>query len=392
MTLKDITQVKDLNDKRVFVTCDFNISLNKGSVTNDIRIREVIPTIDYLLKHNCRLILASHLDRPDGRDPAYSLKPVAGILSSYLKREIELVDYFWEEKCISEIKKINSGKIILLENIRFFKGEKNNDRTFSTHLAKMADIFVNDAFGASHRTHSSIVGIAEFLPSYAGLLLKKEVAMLEKALINPKRPLLVIIGGAKTPEKISVIEKMLDIADSVALGGAIANTFLAAWGFGMGQSLVDYEMVEMARTVFWKAARKHSALFLPTDVVIQNSITKNKPRVVRYDAVPGQVSILDIGPKTSEFYQKQVKQAGTVIWNGPMGFYENDSFKKGTDGLVKDIAGSGAFKIIGGGDTLTFIKNKKLLDSFDHVSTGGSAMLEYLKNGTLPGIEVLRKS
>ena len=392
MNKKDITQIKNLDGKRVFLTCDFNISLKNGSLTNDTRIREVIPTIKYLLRRNCRLILASHLGRPKRHDLTFSLKPVAKRLEKFLGLPVELVDYYWQDKALPLINKISPEKIVLLENIRFYKGEKNNDPEYSAHLAKMADIFVNDAFGASHRVHASIVGIAKFLPGYAGLLLKKEIDMLQKALHNPQRPLLVFIGGAKTPEKISVIEKLLDKADSVALGGAIANTFLAAWGFGMGQSLVDYEMVEMARTVFWEATRKHSALILPIDVVIQNSHTKNKPQIVNYDLVPSDVAIFDIGPQTNLLYRKLIHNAKTIIWNGPMGYYENKLFQKGTDRLLKDIVQADAFKIIGGGDTLSFIGNQKYLNHFNHVSTGGSAMLEYLKNGTLPGIEVLQNN
>ncbi|OGG02240.1 phosphoglycerate kinase [Candidatus Gottesmanbacteria bacterium RBG_16_37_8] len=390
MNKKVITKVTDIEGKRVFITCDFNISLINGAIANDTRIRAVVPTIKYLLAKNCRLILASHLGRPKGHDLNLSLKPVAEKLAILLKKKVELVDYYWKEQALSKIKNISSDKIILLENIRYCPAEKTNDPLFSSHLAKMADIFVNEAFGASHRIHASIVGIAQIIPGYAGLLLKKEIEMLEKALLNPQRPFLVFIGGAKTPEKISVIEKLLDIADTVALGGAIANTFLAAWGFGMGQSLVDYEMVEMARTVFWHTTRKHTALFLPVDVVIQNNNLKNKPHVVYYDRVPSDVAIYDIGPKTNLLYKKLINSAKTVIWNGPMGLYENPLFKKGTDLLLKDIVKARAYKIIGGGNTLSFLANKKIVSSFNHVSTGGSAMLEYMKAGSLPGIEVLQ--
>lgn len=390
MNKKSLKDIAGIEKKRIFLTCDFNISLKDGKIANDTRIREALPTIKYLLSKKCKIIIASHLGRPQGHDLSFSLKTVAGKLQTLTGKKVVLLDNFWEENALARINSVNTDKLILLENIRFVKGEKQNDPAFSAHLAKMADIFVNDAFGASHRVHASIVGIAKFLPSYAGLLLNKEIEMLNYALHSPKRPLVVFIGGAKTPEKISVIEKLLDIADTVCLGGAIANTFLAAWGFGLGKSLVDYEMVEMARLVFWKTTRKHTALLLPSDVVIARNMEDKKPSVVKYDLVPSHVAIYDIGPKTSSIYKKYVQKAQTIIWNGPMGYYENPLYKKGTDKLLKDISGSKAFKIIGGGDTLTVLNRKKFVDKFDHVSTGGSAMLEYIKEGNLPGIEVLQ--
>ena len=280
----------------------------------------------------------------------------------------------------------------MLENIRFYKGEEGNDRSFAKHLASMADYFVNDAFGTSHRVHASIVGIAEFLPSFAGLLMAKEVQMISEAVEKPQKPFLLLIGGAKTPEKISVIERLLDVADTVVLGGAIANTFLAAWGFGMGRSMVDYEMVEMARVVFWKTTRNHSALILPQDVIISDMDRKLRPKVVDYNLVPHNVAIYDIGPKTLEHYKELIKQAGTIIWNGPMGLYEDPRFAKGTDEVLKCISESRAVSIVGGGDTLTSIHNKEYLDKISHVSSGGSAMLAFLEKGTLPGIEVLQNA
>ena len=277
-----------------------------------------------------------------------------------------------------------------MENIRFVPEEEENDRDFARHLASMADYFVNDAFGTSHRVHASIVGISEFLPSYAGLLMAKEIEMISEALERPKRPFLVIIGGAKTPEKIAVIEKILDIADTVILGGAIANTFLAAWGFGMGRSMVDYEMVEMARVVFWKTTRKHSALILPSDVVISDTDRKTKPKTVDYTDVPSEAIIYDIGTKTTAHYKELIREAKTIIWNGPLGLYEDPRFAKGTDFVLKCISENPFLTIAGGGDTLTSIKSKKYFKKISHVSTGGSAMLEFMEKGILPGIEVLK--
>lgn len=336
--------------------------------------------------------MASHLGRPQGVDSALSLKPVAKRLAELINHKVILIDKFWEKKAIDKIGKAKNSQLVLLENIRFHPGEEENDREFARHLASMADFFVNDAFGTAHRVHASIVGIAEFLPAYAGLLMYKEVKMISGAVETPKRPFLLIIGGAKTPEKISVIERLLDIADTVALGGAIANTFLAAWGFGMGRSLVDYEMVEMARVVFWKTTRKHSALILPLDVVISDRDRKMRPKVVEYSKVPHNVAIYDIGPKTAKYYSELIKEAKTIIWNGPMGLYEDPRFTKGTDTLLKSIAQSGAYTIVGGGDTLTSIKQKRYLSKIVHVSSGGSAMLAFLERGTLPGIEVLQNA
>lgn len=388
MKKKTIKDIKNLSGKRVFLTVDFNISLENGHVANDTRIVEAIPTIKYLLSQGAKIIIASHLGRPNGRDPNLSLRPVAHSLEQLISKKVTLIDRYWEKSALSKISKAPNGNVVMLENIRFVKEEELNERNFSKHLAAMADYFVNDAFGTAHRVHASIVGIAEFLPAYAGLLMDKEIRMLSEAIEKPKRPFLLIIGGAKTPEKISVIDRLLDIADNVILGGAIANTFLAAWGFGTGRSMVDYEMVEMARVVFWKTTRKHSALLLPLDVVISDKDRKIKPKVVEYNKVPHQVAIYDIGPKTMKNYQEFIKEAKTIIWNGPMGLYEDPRFVKGTESILKNIADSKAFSIIGGGDTLTTIK-EEYLKKIGHISTGGGAMLVFLEKGTLPGIEVL---
>ncbi len=388
MRKKTVKDIPNLNGKRVFLAVDFNISMENGHVANDTRIVEAIPTIKYLLAKGAQIIIASHLGRPHGHDPNLSLKPVAERVEQLLSKKVSLIDRYWEKSVLNKINKAPKDNIVMLENIRFVKEEELNDRNFSKHLASMADYFVNDAFGTAHRVHSSIVGIAEFLPAYAGLLMDKEIRMLSEALENPKRPFLLIIGGAKTPEKISVIEKLLDTADNVILGGAIANTFLAAWGFGTGRSRVDYEMIEMARVVFWKTTRKHSALLLPLDVVISDKDRKLRPRTVDYNKVPHHMAIFDVGAKTVKNYQELIKEAKTIIWNGPLGLYEDPRFSKGTDAILKSITQSKAFSIIGGGDTLTTIK-KEYLEKLDHISTGGGAMLVFLENGTLPGIEVL---
>ncbi len=392
MRKKTIRDIKEISGQTVFLTVDFNISLKEGKVTNDTRIVEAIPTIKYLLGKKVKIVLASHLGRPKGIDPKFSLKPVAERVELLTGKKVNLIEKYWEKEAVDKVRNLPSDQLILLDNIRFHEGEKKNDPAFARHLASMADLFVNDAFGSSHRTHASIVGITEYLKGYAGLLMEKEINMISDALEKPKRPFLVIIGGAKTPEKISVIERILDIADTVALGGAIANTFLAAWGFGMGQSTVDYEMVEMARVVFWKTTRQHSALMLPLDVVISDNNRQTKPKTVDYNQVPPNVAIFDIGSKTQNHLKDLIKNAGTIIWNGPMGLYEDPRFAKGTDNLLEYISNCKATTIVGGGDTLTSIKTKSYLKKITHISTGGSAMLEFMKMGTLPGIEVLENA
>lgn len=390
MEKKTVKDIIDLSGKRVFLTADFNISLSNGKVTNDTRMVETLPTINYLISGGAKVIIASHLGRPKGHESKFSLAPVAKRLEQLTKRKVHLIDTFWESDAGERIEKIDRNDLILLENIRFHDGEKKNDTKFAKRLASFADYYVNDAFGASHRVHASTVGITEHLPSYAGFLMAKEIKMISYPLAKPKKPFVLFIGGAKTPEKMGVIEKLLDLADTIALGGAIANTFLAAWGFGMGKSMVDYEMIEMARAIFWKASRHHSALILPSDVIICNGQKHVKPVVAKYNKVPHHVAIYDIGPKTIAHYTQLVKEAQTIVWNGPMGMYEDVRFRRGTDSLLKSIAKSHATSIIGGGDTLTSIHSKIYLSKITHISTGGSAMLEFLEKGTLPGIEVLQ--
>lgn len=388
-TIKDIPQIKG---KTIFLRVEFNVSLSNGKIANDIRIVEALPTINYLLNRGAKLVLACHLGRPKGIvDPKYSLEPVARRVEELIKKKVHLVSNFWEEKALKEVEEQKDANIILLENLRFHKGEQQNDKKLSRHLAKMAELYVNDAFGATHRAHASIVGVPEYLPSFAGFLLDKEISIISSALEKPKKPFVVVIGGAKTPEKIGVIEKLLDIGDTVLLGGAISNTFLAAWGFGMGRSLIDHEMIEMARVLFWKTSRQHSALMLPLDVVISDAERKLKPKIVPYNEVNNDAVIYDIGPQTCKMYREIMKKAKTIIWNGPMGLFEDPRFSEGTECVLKTLSEcKDATTIIGGGDTLTTIHDQKYLQKFTHVSTGGGAMLEFLRYGTLPGIDVLQ--
>lgn len=389
-TLKDIKADK----KRVLVRVDFNVDVDDGfQVTEDTRIIETLPTINYLLEKEATVILASHLGRPGGKpDPRFSMRPVAERTTEHLKRRVVLIDSFWEEEAVEKVRKLGPGQVAMLENTRFHPGESQNDPWLSRHLASMADVFVNDCFGTAHRVHVSTVGVTEFLPSAAGFLMEKEIDVLYRAIKSPKRPLVVIIGGAKTPDKIAVIEKLLTRADAILLGGAVANTFFWTWGIGTGQSRIDHEMVEAARSCFWKATRTPTVLLLPTDVVAVDPKKETKKKVVDYKRVPKDYAIYDIGPKTCEAYAKEIEKAGTIIWNGPMGVYEKEEFAQGTNFLLKKISDSWAFSILGGGDTLTALKDETLIKGFSHLSTGGGAMLEFLEKGTLPAIEALQRN
>ena len=386
-TLKDINVYK----KRVLVRVDFNIVLDDGfQVSEDTRIVETLPTIKHLLKNKAKVILAFHLGRPKSQaDSRFSVMPIVKRMAEHLGQKVVLIDQFWKKEAIKQINRLDWGQIAILENIRFYPGEEQNDEKFSQHLASLADIFINEAFGTAHRAHASTVGITNFLPSYAGFLMEKEIKVLSEAVNNPKRPLVIIIGGAKTPEKIAAISRLLGVADTILLGGAVANTFFATWGIGTGDSLVDHEMIESARACFWKATRNTTALLLPTDVMVVNSKDKAKGKSVNYKRVPKNYAIYDIGPKTQRLYARHIREAGTIIWNGPMGVYEKKEFAHGTNFLLKKVSDSWAFSILGGGDTLSSIKNKDLLQGFSYLSTGGGAMLEFLERRTLPAIEPL---
>ncbi len=388
--IKDI----DVNRKKVIVRVDFNVSMNaKLSITDDTRIVEALPTIRYLLGSHAKVTLISHLGRPNGKvDPRYSLKPVAKRLQELLGTNVSLIEKYWEKSAHQQVDALKNGDIAMLENIRFHKGEEENNRQFAKHLSGFGEIFVNDAFGTSHRAHASVVGIAEILPTYAGFLISKEIEMISMALKKPNRPFLVIIGGAKTPEKIRVIERLLDQADTIMLGGAIANTFLNAWGIDTGKSLVDHEMVEMAKVVFWKASHRHSALILPEDVVVSDTKRLAKPQILPYDKVSKNMSIYDIGPKTRKKYRDIIEAAGTVIWNGPMGLYEDNRFRRGTDEVIDAITKCKGLTLVGGGDTLASIDKTSLVKNVSHLSTGGGALLEFLEYGDLPGLEVIKNA
>ncbi len=392
--LPSIKDIKTLQGKKIFVRVDFNVSLKHGfQITDDTRIVEALPTIRYLAQHGAKVLLLSHFGRPKGmKDPEFSLQKVLPKVIEHLGPVRFIDDFGNRDSLRAGIEQLKDGGIALVENTRFHPGEVTNDPVLAKSIAEFGDYFVMDAFGAAHRAHASTVGLAQLLPSYAGFLLEKEVSLLSHALSNPQRPFLVIIGGAKTIEKIRVVDRLLDIANTIYLGGAVANTFFATWGVGVGVSKVDHEMIEMARSVFWKATRAHSRLILPNDVIVSNSDRTTEPFAVSYDKIPGALGIFDLGPQARAEIVTLINESKTIIWNGPMGLYEDERFKAGTATVLSSIAAQqGKTTIVGGGDTLTTIDNRELLSNITHVSTGGAAMLEFLEKGTLPAIEVLRR-
>jgi len=392
--IKYINQVSFKN-KKVLLRVDFNISLKKDlTLADDFRIRQSLPTINYLLENNNRLILVSHLGRPKGKDPTFSLKPVVNHLKTILpNNKIILIDDFLDEKNKDIFIHQKPDEILILENIRFYPQEKHNEKNFAKKLASLADVFVNDAFAVCHRTDASIVGVTQFLPSYGGLLLKKEVETISSVIRKPKKPLVAIIGGVKISTKLPLLYKLIEIADFVLIGGALANTFFSAQGLDIGLSFSEYDLVADARKLLFHAAQKNTAVILPSDVIIGNPRDeKDGGEIKKIHQIPHGAIILDIGPETQAEFGAIIDKARTIIWNGPVGFFENPAFRRGTDFIYYAIAqNQKAISIIGGGDTLAAISKKEYLDKITHISTGGGAMLEFIEKGSLPGIDALSK-
>lgn len=383
-----------ITGKKVLLRVDFNVSLNPNyTIADDARIQQSLPTINELLRGKNKLIIISHLDRPKGRDPKLSLKIVAEKLSEYISQyKVTLIDDFLTESK-ETFDNQATNEILLLENIRYYPEEKQNDALFAEKLAALADVFVNDAFGVSHRPDASVVGVSEHLPSYGGLLLKKEIEMISKATSHPSKPVVAILGGAKISTKINLIDRLLTIADYLIIGGGLANTFLSAQDYNIGKSLAEYERVEMARKILFLAAQKNTAILLPSDAIIATSKEETRDIEVRkINNIPADAQILDIGPETQAQYGSIIARAKTIIWNGPVGYFENPAFRRGTDFIYYAIThNDDAISVVGGGDTLSAISKKEYLDKITHISTGGGAMLEFIEKGTLPGIEALKK-
>ena len=383
-TIEDI----DVTEKKVLVRVDFNVPIKDGKVGDDTRIQAALPTLRYLLAHQATLILCSHLGRPKGEvKQEFSLKPVADHLSMVLGQPVKFVEDCIGPVAEKAVKELSPGDVLLLENTRFHAGEKKNDPAMAKQMAGLADLYVNDAFGSAHRAHASTEGVTKYLPSVAGYLMEKEIIYLGQAIANPARPFIAILGGAKISDKIGVIRNLLDKADQVMIGGGMANTFFKAQGYPVGDSLVEDDSLGTARELIKLADYR---LRLPVDVVIGDKFEADAELVVMsMGPIPDGWRILDIGPETVKTFGKPVSEAGTIVWNGPMGVFEFPRFAEGTIGLAKAIARSNATSIIGGGDSVAAVKQAGLADRITHISTGGGASLEMLEGEVLPGMAAL---
>ena len=392
LTIQDL----DLRGKRVFIRVDFNVPLKDGMVTDDTRIRETLPTLKLAMEKGGRLVLASHLGRPKGGpDPKYSLKPAAKKLEELLGRPVAFAADCVGADAEAKSKALESGQVVLLENVRFHPEEEKNDEGFSKQLAALCDeVFVCDAFGSAHRAHASVVGITKFVKqSAAGLLMEKELAYIGKAISNPTRPFVAILGGAKVSDKIEVVENLMKIADAMLIGGGMAYTFFKAQGLSIGKSLVEEDKLDLARKILADAKQKNFKLLLPLDNVVAPEFKADAPAsIAEVSAIPADQMGLDIGPKTVGAYSAEIAKAKTIVWNGPMGVFEMPAFAKGTLAIAQAVAASttaGATSIVGGGDSVAAIHQSGLADKISHISTGGGASLEFLGGRKLPGVEAL---
>ena len=382
----------DVNGKKVLVRCDFNVPLKDGVITSDKRIVEALPTIKYLLSHNAAVILCSHMGKPKGTvNPKYSLAPVAARLTELLGQTVELAADVTGPDAKAKAAALKPGQAMLLENVRFDAREEKNDPTFARELADMAEIYVNDAFGTAHRAHASTAGVAAYLPAVCGYLIEKEITIMGKALENPVRPFVAVLGGAKVSDKIGVINNLIDKVDTLIIGGGMAYTFFRAQGSSVGSSICEEDKLDLARDLLKKARAKGVNFVLPVDNMIGREYKEDTVRMRIYsDAIPDGWMGLDIGPVSQELFSKTIIGAGTVVWNGPMGVSEWAPFAAGTEAVAKAVAESGAVSIIGGGDSAAAVEKLGYADKMTHVSTGGGASLEFLEGLELPGIACLQ--
>lgn len=387
-TVKDF----DLKGKKVLLRVDFNVPVNDaGEITNDVRIKAALPTINYILEQKAALILTSHFGRPKGKvNEKYRMKEIARRTSDLLDHPVIYCTEFVGPLAKEEADKLQPGQILFLENSRFNPGEEANDKDLAKELSSYADVFINDAFGTAHRAHATTAGVAQYLPAGAGFLMEKEIEYLGKALENPDRPFVAVIGGAKVSDKIEVLSNLVNKVDALIIGGGMANTFLLAQGLAMGASLVEPEKTGLARDIMAAAKRRHVNILLPQDLAVADAMTETAQVKICY---PGELQdkemALDLGPETIQSYKKLLSSAATVIWNGPMGVFEIENFAKGTYEIAAAIAESNALSVIGGGDSVAAVENSGLVDKMSHISTGGGASLEFLEGKILPGVAAL---
>lgn len=386
-TMKDM----QLEGKRVFCRVDFNVPMEEGAVTDDTRIRAAIPTINYLVDHGAKVILASHLGRPNGEvNEELRLTEVGKKLSELIGKPVNKLETSIGEEVVSAISSMKNGDITLLENVRFHAGEEKNAPELAKEFSELADLFVNDAFGAAHRAHASTAGIATYIPAVSGLLIEKELDVLGKALSKPDRPFTAIIGGAKVKDKIGVIDHLLDIVDNLIIGGGLAYTFMKAQGHEIGKSLLEEDKIDLALSFIKKAKENGVKLYLPIDVIVADdfSATANT-KVVELNAMPKDWEGLDIGPKTAELYADVIENSKLVIWNGPMGVFELEPFEGGTKRVAEAMAKTKGYTVIGGGDSAAAVEKFNVAAEMDHISTGGGASLEFMEGKELPGVTAL---
>ena len=391
MNKKSVKDV-DLKGKRVFCRVDFNVPMQDGQITDETRIQAALPTIQYLQEQGAKVILASHLGRPKGTVvEELRLTPVAKRLSEKLGQEVKKADEAYGDSVKALISEMNEGDVLLLENVRFYPGEEKNDPELAKQFADLADIYVNDAFGAAHRAHASTEGIAHHLPAVSGFLMDKELATIGKALSNPERPFTAIIGGAKVKDKIGVIDHLLDIVDNLIIGGGLAYTFIKAQGHEIGQSLLEEDKIDLAKSFIEKAKVKGVNFYMPIDAVIADRFAEDaNAKNVSIEEIPADWQALDIGPKTAELYADVIQKSKLVIWNGPMGVFEFDAFANGTKAVAESLAQSkDTYSIIGGGDSAAAVEKFHLADQMSHISTGGGASLEFMEGKELPGVTAL---
>ncbi|MEE3808287.1 MULTISPECIES: phosphoglycerate kinase [Lysinibacillus] len=386
-TMKDI----DVKGKRVFVRVDFNVPMADGAITDETRIRAAIPTIEYLVEQGAKVILASHLGRPKGEVKEDMRLTAVGVrLAQLMGKPVTKLDESIGQVVEEAVASMHDGDLLLLENVRFHAGEEKNDPTLAQQFAQLADIYVNDAFGAAHRAHASTEGIAKHIPAVSGFLMQKELDVLGKALSNPEHPFTAIIGGAKVKDKIGVIESLLEKVDHLIIGGGLSFTFIKAQGYDIGKSLLEEDKIELAKSFIEKAKAKGVQLHMPVDAVVANEFSQDaETQIVNVDAIPADWMGLDIGPKTAANYAEVIKNSKLIIWNGPMGVFEMDKFANGTKKVADAMATTAGYTVIGGGDSAAAVEKFEVADKMDHISTGGGASLELMEGKELPGIVAL---